>query len=90
MEIDKELTQVIDRVREIRLHRSMSQLELAEKANISQSFLASLEAGKKSPSVTTILKLAKALEINPGDLFTKNFTNKAQIKEEIIGLLDKL
>jgi transcriptional regulator with XRE-family HTH domain len=90
MDISKEIIQVIDKIREVRTRKGLSQLELAEKADISQSFLASLEAGKKQPSVGTILKLAKALEMNPGDLFPRMKSNKAQIKEEIISLLEKL
>ena len=90
MEINSELAHVIDRVREVRNRKSLSQLELASLAGISQSFLASLESGKKQPSVSTILKLAKALEINPGDLFPRNASNKLQIKEEIISLLETL
>lgn len=90
MDIDAEVSQIIDRIRETRIRQSLSQLELAEKANISQSFLASLESGKKSPSVETILKLAYALDINPGDLFPKRRSSKKQIKEEIISLLANL
>jgi transcriptional regulator with XRE-family HTH domain len=90
MEVDGEVTQVIDRIRETRLRRSMSQMELAERADISQSFLAALESGKKSPSVETVLKIAHALGINPGDLFPRATSSKTQIKEEIITLLDSL
>jgi transcriptional regulator with XRE-family HTH domain len=90
MEISEELTHVIDRIREIRTGKSISQLELANKSDISQSFLASLESGKKQPSVMTILKIAKALEINPGDLFPRTIESKAQIKNEILALLNEL
>jgi transcriptional regulator with XRE-family HTH domain len=90
MDISVELSQVIDKIREVRTRKGMSQMELAGKADISQSFLASLEAGRKQPSVGTILKLAKALEINPGDLFPRNIAGKSAIKEEIMLLLDKL
>ncbi|HOX32594.1 MAG TPA: helix-turn-helix transcriptional regulator [Spirochaetales bacterium] len=90
MEIDKELGEVIDRIREMRIRQGLSQLNLAEKANISQSFLASLEAGKKQPSVTTVLKIAHALGVNAGDFFPRKASDKVKIKEEIITLLRQL
>jgi len=90
MELSEQLDYVVGRIRQIRHSKSISQLELAQRAEMSQSFLASVEAGKKQPSVVTILKLAQALEMNPGDLFPKTIKNKAQIKEEIKSLLDNL
>jgi len=90
MELTEQADHVIQKIREIRQRKSISQLELAQKAGISQSFLASLEAGKKQPSVLTILKLSDALEINPGDLFIRMPKNKTRIKEEIIALLENL
>jgi len=90
MELGKELGEVIDRIRETRIRQGLSQMTLAEKADISQSFLASLEAGKKQPSVTTVLKLAKALGVNAGDFFPRDSTDRANIKEEIIALLKQL
>jgi transcriptional regulator with XRE-family HTH domain len=90
MEVEDELARVIDKIREVRTRKGLSQLELAGKADISQSFLASLESGKKQPSVMTILKLAKALEVNPGDLFPRTISSKSQVKEEILALLGEL
>jgi transcriptional regulator with XRE-family HTH domain len=90
MDVDGELARVIDKIREVRTRKSLSQMELSERADISQSFLAALESGKKQPSVETILKIAHALEINPGDLFPRTTSSKSQIKEEIITLLDSL
>jgi len=82
MELEKQVTYVMDKVRKTRQRKSMSQLELAQKAEISQSFLASLESGKKQPSVLTIIKIANALEINPGELFPIIISNKEQTKED--------
>lgn len=92
MEYEKELLQVIDRIKRIRLEKGVSQLELANTANFSQSFLANVESGKKKPSVMTIIRIAKALNVNPRDFFPEceEEKNKEKIKKEIIKLIDFL
>jgi transcriptional regulator with XRE-family HTH domain len=90
MEIEEQLDLIIQNIVQARHKKSISQLELAQRAELSQSFLANLESGKKQPSVMTLLKIAQALEINPGDLFPKVTQNKEQTKNEIINLLDSL
>ena len=51
----------------------MSQEELAEKSDLSISYIKQLESGKifKNLSLTTLLKLSKALNININKLFYK-------------------
>ena len=44
--------------------KKISQLELANIANFSQSFLANVESEKKKPSLLTILRIAEALNEN--------------------------
>jgi transcriptional regulator with XRE-family HTH domain len=93
MEISEQLDFIIDRIRQMRRAKLISQLDLAIKANLSQSFLASLESGKKQPSVMTLIKIAQALEVNPGDLFPRTIQsgkNTNEIKDEIRSLLDML
>jgi transcriptional regulator with XRE-family HTH domain len=93
MTISEQLACVIENIRKTRRAKQISQIDLANRANISQSFLASLESGKKQPSVLTIIKLARALEVNPGDLFPRVIQDGKKpedIKEEIRNLLNKL
>ena len=90
-DVNKQLQYVIGRIREIRTQKSISQLELSVKANLSQSFLASLEKGKKQPSVLTLLRLACALEVSPKSFFPENIdTPKDEIKDTIISLVRSL
>ena len=53
--------------------QNMSQEELAEKSDLSISYIKQLESGKifKNLSLTTLLKLSKALNININKLFYK-------------------
>ncbi|MDR1316746.1 MAG: helix-turn-helix domain-containing protein [Spirochaetales bacterium] len=94
MEINEQVEFIIDRIKKVRRARKISQLQLSIRADISQSFLASLESGKKQPSVLTIIKIAQALGVNPGDLFPRpvhdNEDVREEIKDEIKRLLEKL
>ena len=51
------------RVREYRLRRGLSQEQLALRANINVSFLGQIERGGKKPTIDTIDKLLKALDV---------------------------
>ena len=59
-------------MRATRIRKSMSQLELSMRANLSQSFLACVESGKKQPSVMTLLRIAQALKVNPSIFFSED------------------
>jgi transcriptional regulator with XRE-family HTH domain len=52
-----------------RHHRKFSQAELAEKANISLTFLSDIERGNKWPYPDTLTNLAKALGVSVSTLF---------------------
>lgn len=58
-------------VRKLRSERSYSLKELAQKGALSTSYLSELERGNKRPSLSTIEKLAAALNVSPEELMTK-------------------
>lgn len=92
MTIEEKLDVVITRIRKIRIEKGISQQELANIANFSQSFLANVESGKKKPSLLTILRIAEALNVNPREFFSESPTEstKEEIKSQIINLLEKI
>ena len=91
MEEEEQLRFVIGKIREIRVQKDISQLELSTISNLSQSFLASIEKGKKQPSVLTLLRIAKALEVSPKNFFPDTqIKSKADRKEQIIDLIRSL
>jgi DNA-binding XRE family transcriptional regulator len=49
---------------QLRLKKGWSQLELAQKAFTSQSYVARLEQGKVDPQMSTVRKIAEALEVS--------------------------
>ena len=82
---------VVSKMREIRKLKSVSELELANRANMSQSFLASVESGKKEPSVLTLLRIANALGVNPRIFFPDSEEkSREEIKEMIMSLVRSL
>lgn len=55
-------------LRALRAKASFSQEVLAEKADLSAIFISRVERGKESPSVDSLVKLAKALKVRVRDL----------------------
>lgn len=58
------------RVRRRRLQLVLSQETLAELAGIHRTSVGPLESGDRDPRLDTILRVADALDIDPGDLVT--------------------
>lgn len=58
-----------ERVKQLRLEKGITQLELAAKCNIEQSSIARIESGKTNPTILTLYSLCDALEIDINDLF---------------------
>jgi transcriptional regulator with XRE-family HTH domain len=69
MDVTDQLHYVIAQIKKIRTQKGLSQMTLSLQSNLSQSFLASIETGKKMPSLLTIIKIANALNISPKELF---------------------
>ena len=55
-------------VKIMRLMICIPQAVLAKKSKVSQSTIAQIENGKKTPSVSTLIKIAKALNVAPYQL----------------------
>lgn len=85
-------------VRTLRHKRKWSQMKLAENASLSTGMIGDIEAGKKSPSLESLDKLANAfgvpvyyLFITPDTEFAKGIDKENISKlEEAIALLDSL
>jgi transcriptional regulator with XRE-family HTH domain len=55
-------------IRLLRLDPKLSQAMLAKRAKVSQATIAQIEMGRKTPSIATLAKLAKALKVEPWEL----------------------
>jgi transcriptional regulator with XRE-family HTH domain len=56
-------------VRKARRDRDLSQEALADEAGLSAKHVGEIERANKDPRLTTVLKLASALELRSSDLF---------------------
>ena len=57
-----------DRLKILRIRRALTQQELAEKAGISKTALNRIELSKAEPHMSTLRKLANALDVDPTEL----------------------
>lgn len=51
-------------IRQIRLSKKISQTEIAYRCGFDKSNYNTIEAGKRNPTITTLLKIASALEVS--------------------------
>jgi transcriptional regulator with XRE-family HTH domain len=54
----------------LRKDRGYSQEELAARSNLHRTYISLLERGQKSPSLTTICRVANALDVKPHELIS--------------------
>jgi transcriptional regulator with XRE-family HTH domain len=57
------------RLRELRVGRRLTLKEVAVRAGVTEGFLSQVERGRASPSLKTLQAVAKALGLEPGDIF---------------------
>ena len=59
-----------DKLRLARLTKKMTLKDLAEKCNLSYSYISQVERGDASPSLSSLSRLAKALDVSPRTVST--------------------
>jgi transcriptional regulator with XRE-family HTH domain len=57
------------RLRAIRTERELSQEQLGNMIKVNRNFVGEVERGKQNICLDNILQLARALKVNPRDLF---------------------
>lgn len=63
-----ELIRFGENIRQCREQRAWTQEQLAEKADLDQTFISGIERGARNPTIITINKLARALKITVSEL----------------------
>ena len=61
-------------IRNLREHRGITQVQLAEKVGITQAMLCQIERGTKNPSLQVGAEIAKSLSCKVDDLLAENQT----------------
>ena len=72
------------RIRELRMSGGFTQEKLGEKAGLNYKFIGELERGQVNVSLDSLAKIAEALMVKVGDLFSeeKVFVQKIFIREK--------
>ncbi len=69
---DKEyLVSLGNRIKEIRLQKKISQTEIAYRCGFDKSNYNTIESGKRNPTIISLLKIAKALDVSLIELLPK-------------------
>ena len=69
---DKEyLVSLGNRIKEIRLQKEISQTEIAYRCGFDKSNYNTIESGKRNPTIISLLKIAKALDVSLIELLPK-------------------
>ena len=67
--MDSEVEKVIDRIRSFRTEKKISIVQLSVDSGISRSHLFYIESKKTIPSLETLAKIAKAMNLHLKDFF---------------------
>lgn len=63
---DEEIFGII--IKDIRKNKSISQEKLSEKTGLDRTYISLIETGKRNPTLTSICKIAQALDIKASEL----------------------
>ena len=91
MELDKDFNLIVGlRIREVRESFQMTQAQFSETCDISESFLAAVEGGKKSITSKTLYKICTATNVS-ADYFIRGRGNGFETDTilELISSMDK-
>jgi len=58
-------------LREAREGAGLTQVELAEKAQVHRTYISQLEHGHKSPTVDVFIRICRAMEISPSKVMAR-------------------
>lgn len=69
VENTSQLLQLGTRVKDLRMKKSLTQVELASKCGLDRNYIGMLERGERNPSYVTLLKICQGLGISLSQLF---------------------
>jgi len=67
--VDTLAIQIGHTIRQLRMQRKLSQVDLASRAGIHSKYLGQIERGKKNVTVARLDEITNVLEISLGDFF---------------------
>ena len=69
-----------NQLQRLRTRRGLTQEQLAVNVGLSQTFITRLELGQYDPTLSTLVRLAKALRVSVADLLGESMSAQAQKK----------
>ena len=77
------------RIREFRTRRNITQEKLGEHCNLSYKYLGNIERGRENPTFEALLKIARALEVEPCELliFEHTENDPKKLRKELKTLI---
>ena len=87
---DKTLLHIGGRMRELRLALGLTQAQVAELSGIETSFYGQVERGANAPSLKSLLSIARALNVEAGDLLPSAKTAELPFHKTIDRILEPL
>ena len=67
-------------LRALRLARGVSQTALERRAKLARSYIEGVESGTRNPTISTIFRLARALDAEPAALFAPRIARRGRKK----------
>lgn len=89
MTIEEQETFIYTHLKQEREKKGLSQMELSMESGISQNMITYIETGKRTPTITTILKLCSALKISPSSIFPNTCDERESAKNTVIELIQR-
>ena len=79
------------RLRQLRLSRNLSQDQLCDKLDMNASMLSNFETGKNAPALETMIKISKALDAEPNEMFYySHFKTPKELETELLEIFNSL
>ncbi len=79
---------IAEQIKNIRKAKNLSQQEVAQRIGIDRAQYSRVETGKSEPTITSLLKIAKALEVDITDFFKNN--NSFDVNSYDSSLIEKI
>ena len=77
------------RIKEFRMRNRLSQAELAERIDMSVSYISQIETAKKQASLASLVRIANALEVTVDHMLNGNQTSDpAEYQSDLVQLLE--
>jgi transcriptional regulator with XRE-family HTH domain len=69
-------TKIGDAIRSLRIQKHLTQVEFADKCEMSQAYISKIEQGESNISISCLSKISNVLGIKPSEIICKSLTDE--------------